>query len=264
MTVNELFVSNLKFLRKQNKLTQDDLAGLLSVNRSAIGSYEEGRAVPRLSVISDLARIFKCTVDMLLHVDLAQQPEKLSELAEPKGLKILTTVVTPQNTELITVVPAKAAAGYLNGYADTEFIESLPQFALPLPELSRERTYRVFQIQGDSMLPVPSGAYIIGEYLPDLQWLKEGATYILLTRLEGMVYKRIYRTDNDQLLLKSDNPAYQPYTVHSGEVNEIWKAIGYINFNLPSANDANLNQLTQMYLDLRNELAELKRQQGDS
>lgn len=54
----------------------------------------------------------------------------------------------------------KAAAGYLNGYADPEFIDELNTFTLPM---LAPGSYRPFEIVGDSMLPTPSGSIIVGK-----------------------------------------------------------------------------------------------------
>ena len=160
---------NMKFLRKQHAMTQGQLAGLLDSKRSLIGSYEEGRGVPKLSMIRRMAEIFEVSLDHLLTADLSQ---KIVEVARPKtegendidiggkGLKVLSVVVTPENDELISIVPAKASAGYLNGRADAGYIGQLPRFSMPVAELSQGRSYRVFQIKGDSMLPVPPGSRV--------------------------------------------------------------------------------------------------------
>src|SRR5665648_762449 len=68
-------------------------------------------------------------------------------------LRVLTTTVDSTNTENIELVPEKAKAGYMRGFADPEFVRELPVFQLPF--LSPERKYRTFQISGDSMSPIP-------------------------------------------------------------------------------------------------------------
>lgn len=271
--------SNIRFLRKQKSLTQDELSTALNINRSMIGAYEEGRAVPRITMLQTLSVYFSITLDQLINTDLSTNAITEPSPAEPlqvsgSQLRILTTVVDTTNRELITVVPVKAAAGYLNGYADSEYVGQLPRFTLPLPELSGERTRRVFQIRGDSMLPVQPGTYILCDYLQDWNELHEGQTYILITLHEGVVYKRVYSKTihENTLLLKSDNPDYEPYAVALSDVCEIWRAVGTINFNLsqtpaqPSpiprkysnAEEPGLHQIAALVMEMRKELDELK------
>ncbi len=120
-------------------------------------------------------------------------------------------------------MPVKAAAGYLAGYADTEFIEELNTFTLPM--LSGGH-YRAFEIIGDSMLPTPSGSIIVGEKINNLDDLKSNTPCIVVSMQEGIVYKRVVKNNRskNKLTLVSDNPAYQPYQVNTEDVAEIWMA----------------------------------------
>ena len=210
------FPINLKYLRKVKDIRQSDLADKLGVNRSAVGAYEEGRAEPKLSTPRNISLYFDISIDALLHEELSQKKQKPKADLQGKGLRVLPiTIDRSQDKELIDLVPVKASAGYLGGYGDVDFIEALPHFSLPVPELSQNNSYRVFQIQGDSMLPVTTGSYVIGEYLQDWKAIRSERCYILLTKEDGIVYKRVVNNlDYDAtLLLKSDNPAYKPYEV---------------------------------------------------
>lgn len=257
--------SNIKFLRKQKNLTQEELSKKIGMNRSMIGSYEEDRAKPKLSSIQLLSHFFKVGVDDLVNKDISKRTgskNKDSAGNDIKGtsLRVLSTIVDNENNELITVVPVKAAAGYLKGFSDPEYIEKLPKFALPLHELSQNRTYRVFQIMGNSMEPVAEGSYIICEYVQDWYEIKNGKTYILLTKDEGMVYKRVYNRieEKSELILKSDNPEYEPYTVNIDNISEAWKALGYMSFNLPEPDEVSLHKLSHLVSEMKKDIEKLK------
>ena len=141
---------HLKNHRKAKGWTQSQLADRLGISRAQVGSYEEGSAEPKLDTLKAMAQLFACSIDSLVLGD-TRSPQELSG----QKLRILTVAVDAEvGRERVTVVPVKAAAGYLGGYGDLDFIEALPQFGLPLPEFAQEETRRVFQIQGDSMLPV--------------------------------------------------------------------------------------------------------------
>lgn len=257
--------SNIKFLRKQKKLTQEELSKKIGVNRSMIGSYEEGRAKPKLSSIQIIAHYFKLGVDDLinkdLRLDINSKKNKLSgKDIKGSSLRILSTIVDHDNNELITVVPFKATAGYLNGFSDPDYVESLPKFALPLPELSPNRTYRVFQIKGNSMEPVAEGSYIICEYVQHWQEIKDGKTYILLIKEEGLVYKRVFNRieENGELMLKSDNPEYEIYSVKIDNVSEAWKALGYLSFKLPEPDEVSLHKISHLVSEMKKDIEILK------
>jgi transcriptional regulator with XRE-family HTH domain len=254
---------NMKYLRKQKDMTQGDLAEKLDIKRSHIGSYEEGRGVPKLSVIKQMADLFGVSVDELLAENLSETENRRQKTGDRRpetgeGLKILSVVVTADNEERISLVPVKASAGYLNGRADAEYMERLPNFSMPVAELSKGKTYRVFQIKGDSMLPVPPGSYIFCDYVENLTGIREGKPYILITADEGIVYKRIFMLNENQLLLKSDNPEYEPYTVEMSSVFEIWKAIGFLSFEMPEPDALNMQKLTNVVAKLQEEVAKMK------
>lgn len=262
--------ANLKYLRKNRNMTQEELANKLGVKRSLIGAYEEGRVEPRLRTLLNACHYFNLTLDALIDTDLScEQHTDPHPDIKGKQLRVLP-VITDKSTqrELCTLVPVKASAGYLKGYGDIDYIENLPKFSLPYNELSEDRTYRVFQISGDSMLPVPDGAYIICEYVLDWHDIKNEACYVLITRDEGVVYKRVINNLKDgELILKPDNPEYTPYTINTGQIIEVWKARGYTSFDLPAGNASrpDIAGLTDAILQINKDVQQLKKKliQGD-
>lgn len=254
---------NIKYLRKRKGLTQEELAKNIGVNRAMIGSYEENRAVPKLSVLKDIAFFFNIFIDELIKAKLWEESQKtnFTDFVKGDNLRVISTVVNNDDKELITTVPVQASAGYTNGYSDPEYIQELPHFSLPLTELSKERTYRIFQIKGDSMEPIKSGSYIICEYLGDWNEIYDGSPYILISKDEGIVYKRLYNKINEsgEIILKSDNPEYDAYSIKVEEIFEIWKALGYISFSLPEPDNLNVDKLHQMILEMKNDIEKLKK-----
>ncbi|ULT42793.1 helix-turn-helix domain-containing protein [Niabella defluvii] len=117
---------NLKYLRKLRGWTQDEFAGKLNIKRSLLGAYEEERAEPRIDVLEVVCDMFKLTLDELLRKDLSVESSSDNYLAKRRALK-LAPVITH-----IPFVPVKAAAGYLTGYADHEFVDELNTFTLPM------------------------------------------------------------------------------------------------------------------------------------
>jgi transcriptional regulator with XRE-family HTH domain len=208
---------NLKYLRKTRGWTQEEFANKLNIKRSLIGAYEEERADPRLEVMEIVSDMFKISLDELLRKDLSESGTSYWE--KRRNLKLGNT----QKNNLIHFVPVKAAAGYLTGYADNEFLDELNTFTLPM---LTGGNYRAFEIIGDSMLPTPSGSIIVGEKLEDINHLKSNTHCIVVSMQEGIVYKRVVRNNRtkNKLTLESDNPAYNPYQINISDVAEIWVA----------------------------------------
>ena len=259
------FTSNIKFLRKRKGRTQDEVASALNLKRSTLSGYENGIAQPGIDILVSFSGYFNVSIDTLLKVDLTRLSEsQLGELERGydayirgSNLRVLATTVNRDNTENIELVPEKAKAGYTTGYADPEFIGELPVFRLPF--LSDKRKYRTFQLKGDSMLPIPDGSWVTGEYLQDWREIISGKAYIVFTMDDGIVFKIVENniSKNGRLVLYSLNPMYEPYEVHISDVKEVWKFVNYISSELP---DPVLpeKQLIQSIAIMKNDLERIK------
>ncbi len=238
------FKNNIKLLRKRRGRTQDDVAHVLNMKRPTLSGYENGVGTPNLSTLMLFSDYFGVAIDTLIKVDLESLSEsQLSQIEKGydvyiKGskLRVLATTVDQDNEENIELVNEKAKAGYAAGYADPEYIRILPTFKLPF--LSKQKKYRSFQISGDSMLPIPDGSYVTGEFVQDWNNIRNHHAYIIVTRNDGMVFKVIENMikDTGKLLLHSLNPLYLPYEIKINEVSEIWKFVNYISSEVPEQN----------------------------
>lgn len=233
------FGSNLRFLRNRDKKSQEHLSSELEITRARLNSYENGVAQnPPLSLLLQLSSFFKISIDHLLCKDLSKINElKIRQLQEEYinggNIRVLSTTIDSSNRENIELVPIKARAGYTAGYNDPEFISTLPVFQLPF--LSSNRKYRAFQTEGDSMLPIPSGSYVIGEYVLNWNEIKDGQAYIVVTEEDGVVFKLVKNEIQQKqcLGLISLNTAFEPYEVPIYQVREIWKFINYFSKEIP-------------------------------
>lgn len=61
-----MFSQRIKLLRKEKKLTQQNLADFLEVRRSTYGEYERGKIMPPYDKIQRLADYFNVSVDYLM------------------------------------------------------------------------------------------------------------------------------------------------------------------------------------------------------
>jgi len=242
---------NLKFLRAQKGLTQKQLAEKLGLKQAAIGAYEEERSTPPLISLLDMSKIFNVSLDALVNQDLSKVPEASRKaFSASKGKEVLAITVDINNKENVELVTQKASAGYLSGYQDVEFVKELPKISLPV--LPKNRTFRAFEIQGDSMLPVQPGSIIFGEYMEDVSGVKNGKLYIVVTQQDGIVFKRIFNFGEDEgkLLLVSDNRQYEPYSISADEVLEIWSAKAFFSNQFPEAGAENTGLSDQLALQI--------------
>ena len=263
------FSSNIKFLRKRKGRTQDEIAFALEMKRSTLSGYENNVSEPNLGALLDFSKYYHIAIDTLVKIDLNSLSEfYLSQLEKGADvyvtgskIRVLATTVDSHNEENIELIPEKAKAGYKNGFADPEYVKTLQTFQLPF--LSREKKYRTFQINGDSMLPIPHGSWVTGEYLQNWNLIRNKHAYIILTLDDGIVFKVVenkMKTDHI-LVAHSFNTAYKPYEIRVNEVKEIWKFVNYISSELPEPNDYNENFSKTIEL-LRSDVDQLKKQAG--
>ncbi len=237
--------SNLKYLRKKKGLTQQQFADVLEIKRASVGAYEEDRAEPKYELLKKIAEFYELSMDELANDEINEKWKPMPR-SNASNLRVLSVTVDGADRENIELVPVKASAGYLNGYGDPEYVSELPKFSLPM---FNQGTYRAFEIKGDSMLPLASGSIIIGEYVEDWHDIKAGQTYVVLSKEDGVVYKRVaFKFKEDKgLKLVSDNKVYEPYWVEAADILEVWRAKAYISTEMPEpTSEPSMETLTHM------------------
>lgn len=73
---------NIKSLRKQKDITQEQLAEMLGVSCQSVSRWESGVCYPDMELLPQLAKIFEITVDKILGVDDIAENKKVEEYLE--------------------------------------------------------------------------------------------------------------------------------------------------------------------------------------
>ena len=99
---------NIKFYRKKNQLTQDDIAEACNVTRQAVSKWENGETVPDIEKCDRLASFYGIKLDALMHYD-----EKVgnTKMAPPPEGKFFWGTVKLGNRGQI-VIPKEARDKY--------------------------------------------------------------------------------------------------------------------------------------------------------
>lgn len=214
-----VFSDNIRLLRGKSGKTQRQLSQQIAINTSRYISYESGRSKPPVDILIRISRLFHVSIDLLLSVDLRKYPlEDMLKL--PDNRIVLPVVVDQSGNESIEIVPQKATMGYLRGYSDPGYIESLDRISLPFLKNGK---FRAFPADGDSMPPFKDGSFIIGKYMEGIDDLKSGNTYIFITINDGITYKRLKSKNNDSITVAADNTFYEPYDIPLEEIVEVWQ-----------------------------------------
>ena len=99
---------NIKFYRKKNQLTQDDIAEACNVTRQAVSKWENGETIPDIEKCDRLASFYGIKLDALMHYD-----EKVgnTKMAPPPEGKFLWGTIKLGNRGQI-VIPKEARDKY--------------------------------------------------------------------------------------------------------------------------------------------------------
>ncbi|WP_164972802.1 LexA family transcriptional regulator [Lacibacter luteus] len=262
---------NLKFLRTSREEKQHETAAGIGFTRSQYNNWELGRSNPTIKDLLKVAKYFNCTISQLVEVDLENvhlsEFQKSQKNTHDVHLNVLPSVLLntkkanleeaqhllnddgtgkvyslgmpkvitldTQGNENVVLVPVKARAGYLNGYSDPKFIEKLPAYRLPG---MNNGTYRLFEVGGASMYPtLHDGDNVIGSYVEQLRDVRDDRIYVVVTKTDGVVVKRVLnRLETDgKLILKSDNykhrDDYPTIVCDPQDILEIWYCVGFIS-----------------------------------
>ena len=228
--------SNLKYLRKKSGKTQDALSAELKIGRTTIANYEAGISEPNVDTLIALSKYFGIPVGDMLSKNMedvisSDEKDVMLRAAFPEkpktGYSGIPKIITVDNSgnDNILYVPVKARAGYLSGYGDVEFMESLPTFRLPG---LNNATYRMFEVDGPSMAPnVLHGDRIIGEWVEALDNIHDNRVYVIV-HTGGVAVKRVLNRlkERGKLYLKSDTIAHRhefpTLEIDPEDVKEVW------------------------------------------
>ena len=106
---NIQLANNLRYLRKLNNMTQDDLSAALNISRQAYSNYENSKRTPDLDSLRRLSGIFHVSLDKLVNENLASPSQLIKETSEPYYMAIDTQT---GNTLYLTEAETKLISGY--------------------------------------------------------------------------------------------------------------------------------------------------------
>jgi repressor LexA len=180
----------IKQLRKEHKLTQEELAARFGVTQQAIAKWESGRALPEPETITRVAEFFDVTTDYLLDMT-----------------DTLTTIGPISSVRIIGTVKA--------GYDALALEEDLGS---ALAEVKDGEGYRYFVVKGDSMAPyIREGdlalVHLQGE-------LKNGDLGVVIFGDNEATLKKYYYS-NGAVTLVPFNNAYETVTLRGHELERL-------------------------------------------
>ena len=87
------FGENLKLIRKNKNMSQEELAEKVNVTRQSVSKWENGEAYPEMNNILELCKIFNCKINDLVHTDMSD----ITSLDEEIVMKVVKFNEKKQN-----------------------------------------------------------------------------------------------------------------------------------------------------------------------
>lgn len=257
----------LRYKIEQAGYSFADIAMLLGISPQNLQNKLNNKDI-KIGFLQDLARAINKSIYYFIEPDdknvqpiakkdrLSQKEYKDSglrfRLAEPITLNELQAPDYRKGN--ILLVSIKARAGYLAGYGDRKWVEQLDIYSIPG---CTNGSYRMFELEGESMYPTFSpGDFVVGRVETDSNSIKSDTIYIIVSRTEGIIIKRILNTNKTpgKLLLGSDNPAFKPLELDCSSIAEMWEFYMLLT-TLPGQQDPAVARLR----NLEHEVEEIKR-----
>lgn len=223
---------NIKKIRMVKKLSQTDFADLFDLSRASVGSYEEGRAEPKIDAIIRIANYFSLSIDLLLTKELTvnelykfdifkdeyHTTDKEHLIGRDKDLsKDDTPLVTKENY-----------LEYIVNYHNKDYINRLPFIMLPYTQFEKTRA---FEVQ-DNAMELNNKGLLKGDILSCSPVEKEEYTqlqrehvYVIVTE-KGIFVRRLVKVE-PKLTFVPDNPNFDSIETESTEILELWRVEGF-------------------------------------
>ena len=188
------FKENLRYLRKTNHMSQDELAERLGYKSfTSVQKWEDGTAFPRVATLNKLGEIFDVDVDHLLNMNLTASQVAVPILGEVK-------------------------AGY-DMYAN----EDICGYEYCNNEEYGPGEYFYLKVKGDSMIDLRIGEGDI-VYVHKQDYLSDREIGVFLLDNNEVTIKRVSFND-DSITLKAANDSYPDRTFAPEEVRILGKVL---------------------------------------
>lgn len=218
---------DLKRFRKSNNMTQSEAAGYFNVTQGFISQIENGTRPMPLDFITKIesdANIVKPILDDSSNI--LQASSKVESNA---------VLIENPNFMMVSVVGQYAAAGYMSGYADPEYLEELPKVPFFVDHEAKGK-YMGFDVRGDSMDDGSHNSIMEGDTLicrqikPELWHHKlhiQKWYFVIVHRTEGIIVKQIidHNTETGDITIHSLNDFYPDRVLNLRDVAQLFNVV---------------------------------------
>ncbi len=188
--------------------------GLGYSSSEKLNRLKDASKKPSVDILIDIANKFEdLDAGWLLTGKGQMQTKKAESAAQPseKGIPLISL---------------EAAAGFGNGAFSVSNEDIMGRYVVP----DFVGIDFMLRVKGSSMYPkYSSGDVIACRVIHEISFIQWNKVYVIITREQGMLCKRIKKAENaNQLLMVSDNKDYDPFEIDRSEITGIALVIGTI------------------------------------
>ena len=218
-------------IRQSQGVSQTALAKKLGIAQSTLSQLESGASVPGAELLSKLQVRYNIDINWLLNGE---------------G----TMYIDDQDRRDIVLVDVEAKAGYIDHKGSRDFLSSLGRYRVP--GFDDVEDGRIFEVEGDSMLPtLYPGDYIVCREKERPELVPENTLCVVISD-DILVVKRVsyFEAEKGYLILRSDNSTYKPQMIPREDIQELWRVSGRITTAVDYAVMFNTKRLISLEKEL--------------
>lgn len=238
---------NLMEIRELYGLSQTDLAQRLHITREVVNKMEKGRMKVSNRTAARLQKFlqehpiaaFSGDVNIL---GKSSQPDERRKPTLPFQQQRLQEK-NSASSFLVPLVGIKAQAGYVKGFEEVDYMDTLDQYALPPGVNPIGAVWRYFEVDGESMEPTFTGGDIVlTTMVPAEDWadIKNFCVYVILTE-DRLLLKRVFKKSPAEWVLISDNEEAAPQVLLPvNQVKQLWMFRRQIRSRVPQPKEVKI------------------------
>lgn len=232
---------NLLEIRDLAGLSQSDFARKLGISREVVNKMEKGHLQVSKRTSGKLQKFLEERQNLTFSGDVnilgksSQGGEK--SYSRKSFLSQRFDSKTTGHSYQVPLVGVKAQAGYVKGFEQVDYMDTLEQYSLPPGVNPIGAVWRYFEIDGDSMEPTLSpGDVVLATLVPVEDWnaTRDFCVYVIHTA-DRLLVKRLFNKSNEEWVLVSDNEEVAPqHLLKKEDAKELWFLRRHIRAKVPS------------------------------
>ncbi len=214
---------NIRKIRMVKKMSQNDFAKLFDVARPSIGSYEEGRAEPKIETVIQIARHFGISIDALLLREITINELLKFKIVDNQEMEKSKSINKDELLHATPYVSSERHAEYVVHLGNKDFINRLP--ILRLPDIKTNKS-RAFQVVGSAMEfgngGIRNNDILVCEFLDSTRMNLTVDQVYVIVHAHGITERRFKKAEKEIFLFESNNTSYERLKISTEDILEVW------------------------------------------